>query len=148
MYSKQQAKTNANAKINNLNERTMTDVAGLYGSFIEFDEMYNKDSLSFNVKYYMGINGRQYNISSKRFKGGVILNGRKITGDIRFKGVNDIFKEPNGGWNLRSFINAITIYQKKWRKKEENYFLGGYDYQHVQFFSMKKVDGVYEIAWD
>ena len=39
MYSKQQAKTNANA--NNLNERTMTDVARLYGSFIEFDEMYN-----------------------------------------------------------------------------------------------------------
>ena len=37
MYSKQQAKTNANA--NNLNERMMTDVAGLYGSFIEFDEM-------------------------------------------------------------------------------------------------------------
>ena len=106
MYSKQQqqqAKTNANANANNLNEVAMTNVASLYGSFIEFDGMYNKDSLSFNVKYYMGINGRQYKISSKRFKGGVILNGMKITGDIRFKGVNDIFKEPNGGWNLRNF---------------------------------------------
>ena len=69
MYSKQQqqaktnANANANANANNLNERTMTQVASLYGSFIEFDEMYNKDSLSFNVKYYRGINGRQYKIS-------------------------------------------------------------------------------------
>ena len=133
-------------KVSKKKKKLFTDVNSLSG-WIEFDDSQRNDSLKLLVSF-MGKNGREYDISSKRNLGDVYLDGAKIEGDVKFSGVDRVFNEPEGGWSLKSFLEAIEIYQKEWRKKAENYFLDGYDYHHVIFNGMEKVDGVYSIGWD
>ena len=70
-----------------------------------------------------------------------------IEGGVKFKD-GTTFDEPGGGWNLSNFIAMIAVYEMKRREKPENYFLGGFDYQHVLWAGMDKVDGHYVIHWD
>ena len=133
-------------KVSKKKKKFFTDVNSLSG-WIEFDDALTNDSLKLLVSF-MGKNGREYDISSKRNLGDVYLDGAKIEGDVKFSGVDRVFNEPEGGWSLKSFLEAIESYQKEWRNKAENYFLGGYDYQHVVFNNMVKEDGVYKVYWD
>ena len=127
----------------------MTDINSLCGSaWIKFDPNYSKESLIFKPEYFRARNGREYKITLKRLNGDVLLEGAKIEGAVLFKGVEKVYYEPNEGWTLGNFMDAITDYQKKWRIKENNYFLGGYDYHHTIFAGMNKIDRVYEIVWD
>jgi hypothetical protein len=70
-----------------------------------------------------------------------------IQGVVRFKdGVQ--FDEPEGGWNLANIIAMIERYELQRRRKPENYFLGGFDNQHVLWAGMDKVDDHFVINWE
>ncbi|MAZ45572.1 MAG: hypothetical protein CMD74_02565 [Gammaproteobacteria bacterium] len=70
-----------------------------------------------------------------------------IEGVVKFKD-GTTFDEPEGGWNLSNFIAMIGVYEMERRRKPENYFLGGFDYQHVLWAGMDKVDDYFVIHWD
>lgn len=70
-----------------------------------------------------------------------------IEGVVKFKD-GTTYDEPEGGWNLSNFIAMIGVYEMERREKPENYFLGSFDYQHVLWAGMDKVDDYFVINWD
>lgn len=70
----------------------------------------------------------------------------KIQGVVKFKD-GTVYDEPEGGWNLKNFIAMIERYELQRRRKSENYFLGGFDYQHVLWAGMDKEDDYFVIHW-
>ena len=71
----------------------------------------------------------------------------KIEGIVKFKD-GTIFNEPECKWNLSNFFTMVEGYEMVRRGKPENYFLDDFDYQHVLWTGMVKVDDYYVINWD
>jgi len=70
-----------------------------------------------------------------------------IEGIVKFKD-GTIFYEPECKWNLSNFFTMVKGYEMVRRRKPENYFLDDFDYQHVLWAGMVKVDDYYVINWD
>mgnify|MGYP000412502198 CR=1 FL=1 len=70
-----------------------------------------------------------------------------IVGVVKFKD-GTAYNEPEGGWNVSNFIAMIEQYELQRRMRPENYFLGGFDYQHVLWAGMDKEDDFFVIHWD